>query len=153
MTDSEANPTPDRRYWCAGLLLDFLAEAGDTSGEFTLIESVVNQGLEPPPHTHTHEDEEVLVLEGQLYYRFGEQQGTLQRGEYIKMPRQQEHYFRPLGEQVRLMVRLSPGGLEESFKSFGIKVSESPTMPPPEAVPGFGEIARIFADVGVFFSK
>ena len=152
MTLFESNPSPDRQYWCAGLLLDFLAQASDTSGEFTLIDSVVKQGLEPPPHTHTYEDEEVLVVEGRLYYRYGSQEGTLNPGEYVKMPKQQEHYFRPIGEQVRLMVRLSPGGLEESFKAFGVPVSQSPTMPPPEAVPGFPVIAQIFAEVGVVFT-
>lgn len=143
----------DRSYWCAGLLLNFLAETPDTDGAYTLIDSVVRRGTEPPPHTHTLEDEELLVLQGVLEYRFGSQKGILYPGKSICMPKGLEHYFRCLTPEVRVLVRLSPGGLERSFKSFGIAVTDSLLSPPPEQVPGFAEIAKIFAAAGVFFSE
>lgn len=139
-------------YWCAGLFLNFLAETDATDGEYTLIYSVVRQGTEPPPHTHTYEDEELLLLEGELEYRYGTIHGFLKVGESVKMPKNLEHYFRPLTPEVRLLVRLSPGGLETSFKSFGIAVTESLLPPPREKVPSFAEIAQIFAAAGVIFS-
>lgn len=139
-------------YWCAGLFLNFLAESQDTSGEYTLIDSVVRQGTEPPPHTHTFEDEELLVLAGELEYRYGTRAGLLTPGERVTMPKGLEHYFRPVTPEVRLLVRLSPSGLETSFKAFGVAVTESLLPPPREQVPGFTEIARIFAEAGVIFS-
>lgn len=146
------NPTPERSYWCAGLYLNFLAESQDTGGGFTLIESVVRQGTEPPPHLHTYEDEQLLVLEGELEYRFGGQCGRLGPGEHVVMPRRLEHYFRALTPEVRLLVRLSPGGLEEGFKAFGVSTVDYPLPPPREEVPPFPEIARIFAGLGVHFT-
>lgn len=153
------NPTIqdlERCYWCAGLFLQFVAETRDTGGSYTLIDSVVQQGTEPPPHVHTYEDEELLLLEGQLRYRFGSAEGgwtegMLNPGEFVRMPRQQEHYFESLTPQVRLMVRLSPGGLEQAFKDFGVAATDSLLPPPREAVPGFETISRIFAERGVHF--
>jgi quercetin dioxygenase-like cupin family protein len=139
-------------YWCAGLFLNFVAESQDTGGEYTLIDSVVRQGTEPPPHTHTFEDEELLVLAGELEYRYGTQAGLLRPGERVTMPKGLEHYFRSATSEVRLLVRLSPGGLETSFKAFGVAVKDSLLPPPREQVPGFVEIAQIFAEKGVIFS-
>jgi quercetin dioxygenase-like cupin family protein len=146
----------ERCYWCAGLFLQFVAETRDTGGSYTLIDSVIHQGTEPPPHVHTHEDEELYVLEGQLHYRFGpsDQQmteGILNPGQFVLMPRGQVHYFSCLTPQVRLMVRLSPGGLEQAFKDFGVAATDSLLPPPREAVPGFEIISRIFAERGVHF--
>lgn len=134
------------------LYLNFLAEKADTAGDYTLIDSIVRQGTEPPPHTHTLEDEELMVLEGILEYRFGKQKGLLHAGETVLMPKGQEHYFRCQTPEVRVLVKLSPAGLEESFKSFGVAVADSLLPPAREKVPSFAEIAKIFADVGVFFT-
>ena len=141
-----------RCYWCAGLLLDFLAETRDTGGEFTLIDSLVRQGTEPPPHTHTHEDEALLVLQGELQAWVGKEMYTLHPGDHLLMPRGVEHYFRSITPQVRLMVQLSPGGLEQGFKAFGVPLTESLAPPPREQIPPFAEIARIFAELGVHFT-
>ncbi|MEZ4632960.1 MAG: cupin domain-containing protein [Deinococcales bacterium] len=142
----------DRCYWCAGLYLNFLAEKADTAGEYTLIDSVVRRGTEPPPHTHSYEDEELLVLEGLLEYRYGPEKGILKPGDRVLMPKGQEHYFRCQSPEVRLLVKLSPAGLEESFKAFGVAVRDSLLPPPHEQVPSFSEIAKLFAEVGVLFS-
>jgi quercetin dioxygenase-like cupin family protein len=139
-------------YWCAGLFLNFLAETQDTDGQYTLIEGVIRQGTEPPPHTHTFEDEELLVLEGVLEFRYGTVQGLLKAGEVVNMPKGLEHHFRCVTPEVRLLVKFSPGGLESGFKSFGVPVTESLLPPPREQVPGFSEIAQIFARLGVHFS-
>jgi hypothetical protein len=94
-----------------------------------------------------------LVLEGVLEYRYGTHTGGLKAGQSVMMPKGLEHYFRPVTPEVRLLVRLSPGGLENSFKSFGVAVTESLLPPPRERIPGFAEIAQIFAQKGVFFSS
>ncbi|RIH84878.1 cupin domain-containing protein [Calidithermus roseus] len=147
---AQTPPPLERRYWCAGLYLNFLAEAPDTGGDFTLIEGVVRGGTEPPHHAHTYEDEALLVLEGELEVWYGGRHVRLGAGDCL-MPRRQEHYFRCLTPQVRLLVKLSPGGLERGFKAFGVPFSESLLPPPPERVPDFPEIARIFGELGVYF--
>ncbi len=92
--------------------MQFVAETRDTGGSYTLIDSVILRGTEPPPHVHTYEDEELFLLEGQLQYRFRDTEGVLNPGEFVLLPRGQIHYFECLTRQVRLMVRFSPGGLE-----------------------------------------
>ncbi|GIW34611.1 cupin domain-containing protein [Meiothermus sp.] len=148
----------ERCYWCAGLFLQFVAESSDTDGSYTLVDGVIRQGTEPPPHVHTHEDEELFLLEGRLRYCYGSgegdrTEGVLDPGGYVWMPRGQEHYFECLTPQVRLLVRLSPGGLEQAFKAFGVAATESLLPPPREAVPGFETIAGIFAERGVYFVR
>ena len=151
VTNEQPRQLFDNCYWCGGLFLNFLAETLDTDGAYTLIDSVVRQGTEPPPHIHTHEDEELLVLEGELEYRYGTEHGLLKVGESVVMPKSVEHYFRSVTPEVRLLVKLSPSGLENCFKSFGVAVTESLLPPPREKVPSFAEIAQIFAEVGVHF--
>lgn len=139
----------EQTYWCARLLLGFLAQSPDTAGQFTLIDGWVRQGTEPPPHRHTHEDEALLVLEGELEVWVGSQSQHLGPGQYLLMPKGVVHYFRCVSPQVHLLVRLSPGGLEQGFKAFGVPLQAS-LLPPPQG-PSFAEIAQIFAGFGVYF--
>ena len=56
----------------------WLAEGKDTDGQFSLVEAVIPKGTEPPPHTHTREDEAFYLLEGGITFRLGGQ--TMEAG-------------------------------------------------------------------------
>ncbi len=58
-------------YWTMGYLMTWLAEGKDTGGCFSLVDVVVPKGTEPPPHTHSREDEAYYILEGEITFQVG----------------------------------------------------------------------------------
>lgn len=58
----ERHTSYEHSMWCRGALFTFLAEGKDTGGRFATIEFAPRRGLEPPPHTHAHEDESCMCL-------------------------------------------------------------------------------------------
>ena len=49
-----------------GNLTTNLAESKETNGAFFLVEATLAAGNEPPPHSHSREDELFYVLEGEF---------------------------------------------------------------------------------------
>jgi len=58
--------------WYMGALFTWLARAEDTHGAFSLVDIQGRAGAEPPPHTHSREDEAAFVIEGEITFRVGE---------------------------------------------------------------------------------
>lgn len=139
-------------YWSLGLLQTFLAEGKDTDGRFSLGEGLASKGAEPPPHTHTREDEAYYLLEGEITFRVGGQTIEAKPGDYVWLPRGIEHSFELKTSQARALVVLTPAGLEEAFKQLG-EPAPSPTLPPPsEKPPNVEEIVAVFNSYGVEFA-
>jgi quercetin dioxygenase-like cupin family protein len=126
-------------------LLTFLATGEDTQGRFALIEIVGRKGNVPPPHIHHREDETFYILEGEITVSVGGQiiKGT--PGTMIFLPRNVVHSFEIESEQGRMLVLLTPAGLEGYFKECGVP-APAMTLPPPVEVP-YSEIQRLI-DVG-----
>ena len=62
-----------------GSVLSLRVTGDESRGLLTVLEGVVSQGG-PPLHVHDEEDEAVIVLEGRLTYRVGNQTGVLPAG-------------------------------------------------------------------------
>lgn len=64
-------PAPDSgsssSYWSR-------RRSGDTAGQFALVEALVPQGVEPPPHVHARDDEASYIMEGNLAFTAGGKQ-------------------------------------------------------------------------------
>lgn len=109
-----------------------LARSEETGGTFALIEEVVQAGLEPPRHTHTHEDESFYVLDGQLEFSVGEDTHPASQGDFVFLPRGIPHAFRLQTPTARLLVFLTPGGFERLFLSMATPMGEAARPPGPE---------------------
>lgn len=133
--------------WYAGHLFTFLAESADTGGAFSLIDATIRQGQEPPPHTHTNEDETYVVLEGEMAFFVGEQTFTAGPGDAIFLPRGIQHGFRLATPQARALIWISPAGLEASFRELGEPALTLDLPPVPEGPP---DVARILAVFGAY---
>ena len=59
-------PGDGERIWSVGETLTAKATGERTGGHLVVLENVVPPGGGPPPHIHTHEDEFVYVLAGQV---------------------------------------------------------------------------------------
>ena len=127
--------------WYSGNLLTFLATGEDTQGRFALIEIVGRKGNVPPPHIHHREDETFYVLEGEMTFSVGGQTIKGTPGTLIFLPRNILHSFEIESEQGRVLVLLTPAGLEGYFKECSVP-APAMTLPPPAEVP-YSEIQKL----------
>ncbi len=132
--------TKSRALLSGGAVYTFLATGKETGGQFALFEAKGVPGMEPPPHTHTREDESFYILEGELLFTIGEREFKATAGDYVFMPRNVRHQFKVLSPSFRCLVGIYPAGFEEYFEPLSVPHAsdEIPpavaTPPPPEAL-------------------
>ena len=94
---------------------------GAQGGGLGMFELTIPPGsIVPPPHSHTHNEECVYVLEGTLRYRVDEETRDLRPGEWMSTPRGSVHHFinRTSGT-VRALIVLTPDIGEQYFRDVG----------------------------------
>ena len=88
-----------------------------SNGTVTVLEGVVGEGG-PPLHVHDHEDEVVIVLEGELRYQVGEHSGVLPAGGLLWLPRAVPHAIaNHSGAPCRFLTIVTPAGIEHFFRA------------------------------------
>jgi len=131
----------DRSVWYSGSLMTFLATAEDTQGQFALIEAVARKGNGPPAHIHHREEETFYVLEGEMTVSVGDRTIKATPGTMVFLPRGVVHSFAIESEQLRVLILLTPAGMEGWFKEFSVP-APAMTLPPAAEVP-YSEIQRM----------
>ena len=131
----------DRSVWYSGWLMTFLATAEETRGQFALLEAVARKGNVPPPHIHHREEETFYVLEGEVTFSVGGQTIKATPGTMVCVPRDVVHSFAIESEQLRVLILLTPAGMEGWFKEFSVP-APAMTLPPPVETP-YSEIERM----------
>jgi len=97
-------------------LIDGAADAG--LGVFEL--TVPAGSNVPPPHSHSHNEECVYVLQGTLRYSVGDTTRDLRPGEWMRTPRGSVHGFsNPHGENARALIVLTPDIGAQYFRDVG----------------------------------
>ena len=127
--------------WYNGSLMTFLATSEDTHGQFALIEVVARRGNVPPPHIHHREDEIFYVLEGEIVISVGDRTIKGTPGTMVFLPRDVSHSFTIESEQSRMLILLTPAGLEGWFKEFSVPAPAT-TLPTADE-PAYGELERM----------
>jgi quercetin dioxygenase-like cupin family protein len=128
----------DHSVWYNGSLMTFLATGADTHGQFALIEAVARKGNVPPPHIHHREDEIFYVLEGEVVVSVGDRTIKGTPGTMVFLPRDVAHSFTIESEQSRMLILLTPAGLEKWFKEFSVP-AQAMTLPPADET-GYREV-------------
>ena len=102
----------------------------ETGGRYAVVETVERPGSERPLHLHTREDELVYVLQGRAAFYKGDEDLRCGPGDRVLLPRGCEHTFRVESDEARLLVLLTPAGLEglyaELVKSIDPRRGENP---------------------------
>lgn len=118
-------------FWVLGDLYTFKATGKETNGVFTVIDQIIQPQNGPPPHIHHREDEAFYVLEGKFSFLSGDKQSVFEAGSFVYVPRGTLHTFKNIDEQRgRLLVIITPAGLEEFFYAIGTPATDLPTPPP-----------------------
>src|SRR5215831_10012579 len=131
----------DRSVWYNGSLMTFLANGEDTHGQFALIEAVARRGNVPPPHIHHREDEIFYVLDGEIVVSVGDRTIKGTPGTMVFLPREVRHSFTIESDQIRMLILVTPAGLEGWFKEFSVP-APAMTLPPADE-PVYPEVQRM----------
>ena len=131
----------DHSVWYNGWLMTFLASGEDTHGQFALIEATARRGNVPPPHIHHREDETFYVLEGEIVVSVGDRTIKGTPGTMVSLPRDVRHSFTIESEQSRMLILVTPAGLEGWFKEFSVP-APAMTLPPADE-PAYREVQRM----------
>ena len=76
--------------------------AGD-SGTLSAVEFLAPHGFGPPLHRHEDEDEIIVVLDGRVAFRSGEDESVATAGSTAFLPRRVPHTFQVLSDTARLL--------------------------------------------------
>src|SRR3990172_9065174 len=99
----------------------------DTAGAYTLIEEINPPGVGIPLHVHENEDETFHVVEGQVEFTLDGKPVTAGAGTTVYLRRRVPHAFKVVGQMpARVLVLLSPSGLERMFR----ELAQLPPGPP-----------------------
>ena len=125
-------------------------DSAATDGSSALIEMVGAPGLEPPFHSHRHEDELFFLLEGSLKVFRGQEEIHLKPGESGFLPRGIPHTFQILSPTARWLVYVTPGGFEEFFRAVG-RPAEELALEAHPAPPDVGHMVATGERLGLTF--
>lgn len=135
-------------YWQMGILWIMLATAADTGGQFTLIEQLMAEGPQAPPHLHETQREGFYMLEGRARFTIDDRQIDAGPGDFLTVPEKTWHAFETLSE-VRLLNWYTPAGFERIIIEAGIPAT-SRTLPPAGLPhPDRGLVQRLAREIGM----
>jgi len=132
--DSEpiANPVGGR--------ITFALRGEQTDGRLLALETVAAPGEGPPLHTHADEDECLVVLEGEMRFRFGDDVEAAPAGSVVYVPRGAPHTWQNVGDDpARMLVLFAPAGMEAFFDRFAAM----------DGAPGMAAFARATEGTGM----
>lgn len=154
MATSTAVPNPTEPYvlnrdeGTHGHFLNHLAtvkaEPG-ADGAMSIVEFVAPKGFGPPLHRHLHEDEMLLVLEGEVVFRWGDQEMTATNGGMAYLPHAIPHSFQVLSDEARLFTVTASVEGRPRFDQFVAALSTAtaePKLPEPGEIDP-GQVAQV----------
>lgn len=116
--------------WFAGLRVDVHVTAAQSGGHLGVWESWEPRGTALPPHVHSREDEQIVLLEGEARIRLGAETHVLTTGDTLALPRDVPHAHEVLSETAHILTVATPGGFEQLFLDLG--TTQSAPIPPRE---------------------
>ena len=138
------NPGAGDSVSFGGLDAIYKLDQDHTSGAYAVVEHVLQPGkLGSPLHTHAHEDEVSLILEGEVGVQIGEEVLTTPIGAYVTKPRGIPHAFWNSSDHpARFVEIISPPGFEQYF-------TEATALLSTEGPPDFEALTRLAAKYGL----
>lgn len=146
-------PSLKNSYWYIGHLLSVLLSEADTNGLFSLLKMTEVKGLEPPPHTHTKEDETFLLLDGEIEFSVRNETYHAVAGDSMFLPRNIQHSFKVLTPRSEVLILLTPGGFEQYFIEMSEPAPEMKQAPLPSGPPDIARLIATAAKYGIIFPE
>jgi len=119
-------------------ILDVKVSGSDTNGGMAVFEQTsLSQGRGTPLHIHPLQDEMFYVIEGDYYFKVGEDKFTLTTGESIFLPKNVPHAWTQVSPKGKMTVIFQPAGKMENFFVAMATLDHEPTNE---------EMAKLFID-------
>ncbi|TVP39723.1 cupin domain-containing protein [Candidatus Nitrosocosmicus arcticus] len=123
-------PNKGKHIAVAGDINSILASKEDTAGTYSFIEAKVFPGGGPIPHIQTREHEGFYIIEGQLLFNVDGQRIEAKPGMFVNIPPNVLHSFKnETTETAKIIIVLSPAGMEQLFVEVGVEVSNNNVKP------------------------
>ena len=91
----------------------------ETGGRLMALMTIAAPGEGPPLHTHANEDECLVVLDGRMRFRLGDDIEDAPAGSLVFVPRGAVHTWQNIGDSsARMLVLFTPSGMERFFERF-----------------------------------
>lgn len=130
--------------------MTFKVMSADTNGLYTLFVNSAEPGGGSPPHIHHQEDEAFFILEGNYEFLLGDKTLELGPGSFLFAPRGIAHASKNVGTTTcRMVVIVSPAGLERCFEEMGQPVPDSSAPATPSGPPDIEKLIAITQKYGV----
>jgi len=125
-------PNKGKHIGISGDINTIVASKEDTGGTYSFIEANVFSGGGPIPHIQTREHEGIYVIEGQITFKVDKQRIEAKPGTFVNVPPNVLHSFKnETNETAKLIIVLSPPGMEQFFVETGLEISNTDIKPPP----------------------
>ncbi|WP_224999807.1 cupin domain-containing protein [Cesiribacter sp. SM1] len=132
--------------WHLGTLMNVLITHEQTNGDFAIVGFTIQQGAEPPRHTHTKEDETFIMQEGSVTFQIGEETIEAKPGMTVYAPRGLAHSFTLKSPTARFLVIVTPGRFVDFFINNSEPAPGNILPPAPQGPPPAEAIAQIIAE-------
>lgn len=122
-----------------------------SDGSMSAVEFVAPHGFGPPLHSHRDEDELVVVLEGTVAFRSGDDEVIATTGACAYLPHAIPHTFQVLSPSARMLSITSSATTVPEFDRMVTALgqpTDEPTMPPEMDIDP-GRVALITGEHGI----
>jgi quercetin dioxygenase-like cupin family protein len=144
-----SSPDTQAALWFLAALSHLRLRGEQTGGAFSLTDTLNRRGNGSPVHVHDHEDETIVVLDGELLVFTGEQQHTTGPGTVAVLPRRLRHAYVVTSATARFLTLHIPAGFEQFAAEAGQPARTLTLPPPPAAPPNAAALAQAAARHGI----
>ena len=130
-------PSDLRRIDVGGFEVLVHADAADTGGAFSLIETVEYQfGAGPPLHVHRDAIESFVVLEGRYVMTIEDREIECEAGSFVLVPRGARHTFRSATDHSRKLNLYTPAAMVGYFDELAAAIAAGRSEAELDAIAG-----------------
>jgi quercetin dioxygenase-like cupin family protein len=125
-------PAGADEVWWMDSTVDVKLTAAQTDGHLGMWLWVARRGATAPLHVHHRDDEQFLVIDGEVRFIVGDERLDAHAGDLVFLPREVPHAYLVVSETARVVGSATPGGFESFFAELGTPVRPgAPAAPPP----------------------
>jgi quercetin dioxygenase-like cupin family protein len=143
------SPETQTAIWLLGALSRVRVSGEQTSGAFSLADTLARRGNASPVHVHNRDDETFLVLDGELRVIVGEEDYAAGPGAVAVLPRRLRHAYVVTSATARFLVLHTPGGFEQFAAEVGEPALTATLPPEPAGPPDLAALAQAAARHGI----
>jgi quercetin dioxygenase-like cupin family protein len=119
------------QVWWFDSVVDVKLTASLTDGHVGLWYWIGRRGAASPLHVHHREDEQFLVVDGQIRFFIEDERIDAGPGDLVFLPREIPHAYLVTSDTVKAVGMVTPGGFEAFFTDAGAPVVAGETSGPP----------------------